>query len=81
MLVNLTCYFNPSRSPYRLANYHQFREEVQKENADLYVIELAFGDDEFEIATNGEKLKQIRTPDVMFQKERLLNILLDELPK
>ncbi len=81
MLAILTCYFNPSHSPYRLANYHQFRKEAQKENADLYVIELAFGNDEFEITANGENLKQIRTPDVMFQKERLLNILLDELSK
>jgi hypothetical protein len=80
MLAILTCYFNPDHSPYRLANYQQFREEVHKE-ADLYVIELAFGDDEFELEANGESLKQIRTPDVMWQKERLLNILLDELPE
>lgn len=81
MLAILTCYFNPHHSPYRLENYQQFREEVQKESVDLYAIELAFGDDEFEIAANGETLKQIRTPDIMFQKERLLNILLDELPE
>ncbi len=80
MLVILTCYFNPNHSPYRLANYQQFREEVQKEGVDIYAIELAFGDDEFEITADGENLKQIRTPDIMFQKERLLNILLDELP-
>lgn len=80
MLAILTCYFNPNHSPYRLANYQQFREEVQKEG-DLYAIELAFGDDEFELIADGESLKQIRTPDIMFQKERLLNILLDELPE
>jgi hypothetical protein len=81
MLAVITCYFNPTNCPFRLRNYNNFRKEIASEKVDLYVIELVFGSQKFEIIPESENLKRIRTQDMMFQKERMLNILLDELPE
>jgi hypothetical protein len=75
----LTCYFNPNNYKTRLENYEIFREKFQKSNLKLLTVECAFGDTSFQLEPHSDLL-QIRSPHVMWQKERLLNILVSRLP-
>ena len=82
MIAVISCYFNPISCPYRLANYKRFLKEIAKEDVDLFVVELSFEDEqEFQLTrTTEKKLIQIKSQDIMFQKERMLNILIEDLP-
>lgn len=81
MIVGITCYFNPNQCPYRLANFQRFSEEIRRCGLPLYVVELANGDQPFQIEDSPNYvIKRVRSKDLMFQKERLLNIALDMLP-
>jgi hypothetical protein len=74
----ITCYFNPMRYQRRLANFRIFRDRLQ---LPLVAVELAFGP-EFELqAQDAEILIQLRDGAVLWQKERLLNIALQALPR
>jgi hypothetical protein len=76
MLV-LTSYFNPMKSHRRLANYRAFRLRLI---APLLTVELSF-DGQFELTSaDADRLIQLSGGDVMWQKERLLNIALGMLP-
>ena len=73
----VTSYFNPLRSRRRLANYRTFRSHL---NALLLTVELSF-DGQFELASaDADHLIQLSGGDVMWQKERLLNIALGAVP-
>lgn len=73
----ITSYFNPMRYRRRLANYRTFRARL---DVPLVAVELAYGDG-FELgAGDAEILIQLRGRDVMWQKERLLNLALAALP-
>lgn len=81
MIVAITCYFNPNKSKLRLDNYRIFREHIQAEGIKLYCAELACGDDPFQLKkSDADYMLQVRATDIMWQKERLLNILLGLLP-
>jgi hypothetical protein len=73
----ITCYFNPAGYRRRLANYRVFRERLP---VPLVAVELGYGPD-FELSENdADILVQLRGQDVMWQKERLLNLALRVLP-
>ena len=73
----ITAYFNPAGYTRRLKNYRLFRQHV---TAPLVTVELSF-DGHFELATgDAEILVQLHGGDVMWQKERLLNLALQRLP-
>jgi len=73
----LTSYFNPMRYRRRRANYRAFREQL---NVPLVAVELANGAG-FELTEeDADVLIQLRDGDVMWQKERLLNVALGALP-
>jgi hypothetical protein len=73
----ITSYFNPAGYRRRLANYRTFARHL---DVPLLTVELAF-DDDFELgADDADILVQLRGGDVMWQKERLLNIALRALP-
>ena len=73
----LTSYFNPMRYRRRRANYRAFRERL---NVPLVAVELANGAG-FELTEeDADVLIQLRDGDVMWQKERLLNVALGALP-
>lgn len=77
MLYAITSYFNPARYRRRLANYRTFRRHMREP---LVAVELSF-DGHFELEqSDATRLVQVRATDVMFQKERLLNLALDALP-
>jgi hypothetical protein len=76
-LWGIAAYFNPLRSRRRLANYQAFRRHL---TVPLLTVELSFGA-EFELSRNSaEILIQVREGDILWQKERLLNLALDALP-
>jgi hypothetical protein len=77
MLWGITSFFNPAGFDSRRANYRTFRSRL---NVPLLTVELSFADG-FELQpTDAEILLQISGGDVMWQKERLLNLALAALP-
>jgi len=74
----ITSYFNPMRYRRRLANYRTFRENLK---VPLITVELSFGGEEFDLREGeADILIQLRGRDVLWQKERLLNVALQNLP-
>jgi len=78
-LAVLTTFFNPKNYINLRYNYLKFSEKI-KEKADLFPIELSFNDDFF---IEDENVIQIKGTEenILWQKERLLNIALENLPK
>jgi hypothetical protein len=73
----VTAYFNPAGYKSRLANYHRFRRHLA---APLVTVELSF-DGTFALRPgDADVLVQLRGGDVMWQKERLLNIGFRHVP-
>jgi hypothetical protein len=74
----ITSYWNPMRYRRRRMNYQVFRRHL---SLPLLAIELAYGP-EFELGEgDAEILLQLRARDVLWQKERLLNVALQRLPQ
>jgi hypothetical protein len=77
-LWGITCYFNPVGYRRRLENYRVFRRRLA---IPLVTVELSF-DGAFQLCDeDADILVQIHGRDVMWQKERLLNIALERVPK
>lgn len=76
MLGLITCFFNPTNSKTLKSNYLEFRKHL---NHPIVTVELAFDEQPFFI----DDAIQIRgsQKNIMWQKERLLNIALKSLPK
>ena len=73
----ITSYYNPVGSRRRRENYRRFHDNLR---VPLVAVELAF-DRGFELAEgDADILIRLRGPDVMWQKERLLNIAVAALP-
>ena len=73
----ITCYFNPVGFKRRIANYRLFRQRLA---APLVTVELSF-DGTFQLRhDDADILVQLHGHDVMWQKERLLNLALKCLP-
>lgn len=74
----ITAYFNPSRYRSRLRNYRIFRQHL---NVPLVTVELGF-DGTFELnSRDAEVVIQIDGHDVLWQKERLLNVAISAVPE
>jgi hypothetical protein len=74
----ITCYFNPAGYRRRLENYRVFRRRLA---VPLVAVELSF-DGSFQLQDDdADILVRIHSRDVMWQKERLLNIALERVPK
>jgi len=77
MIAAITCHFNPIEYENIVRNYWMFREDIQKSGVDLFTIELSFNK-KFEIE---DAIHVEGGPEhIMWQKERLLNLLIDQLP-
>jgi hypothetical protein len=73
----VTAYFNPMHWRRRLVNYRAFRERLR---VPLVAVELGY-DGQFDLRPgDAELLLQDPGKDVMWQKERLLNLALEALP-
>ena len=74
----ITAYFNPCRYRTRLANFRTFRAHL---GAPLVAVELAYGGD-FDLEPgDADVLIRLRGRDVLWQKERLLNVAIDSIPE
>lgn len=74
----VTAYFNPDRYRTKRRNYDAFRARLDG-RVPLLTVEAAFGGDDFELPAS-DAVVRVRGRDVMWQKERLLNVALDRLP-
>jgi hypothetical protein len=77
MLWAITSYFNPMLYERRRINYQLFRRSLR---LPLLAIELAYGENFELVESDADMLIQLRGKDVMWQKERLLNLALSALP-
>ena len=73
----ISAHFNPRRYRSRLRNFQAFRRALA---VPLAAVELST-DGDFELCgDDADILVQVTCPDVMWQKERLLNLAIDRLP-
>lgn len=73
----VTAYYNPGGYENRRANYHAFRRKL-----DIPLITVECSDGDFDLSPlDADILVQIPARDVMWQKERLLNIGSRRLPR
>lgn len=78
----VTSYFNPEGYTNIKRNLVFFRKELNSQKVPLVIVELAFGKKPFELCKkDADILIQVRSNSVMWQKERLLNIGINSLPK
>jgi hypothetical protein len=78
-LVAVTCYFNPCNYQSLKRNYKTFAAEIRRQGIALYSAEVAYGDEPFFLAEDEFTLR-LRSNDVLWQKERILNLLIARLP-
>ena len=74
----VTCYFNPQSYATRLENYHRFKSAFERSGARFVTVECAFDNQPFVLP--GPNVISVRASDVMWQKERLLNLAISRLP-
>src|SRR5262249_16991974 len=72
-------FFNPAGYRSRVENYTVFAEGLARQGANLLTVELAFGDDPFQLPPGAGALR-LRGQSVLWQKERLINYALSRLP-
>lgn len=80
----ITTFFNPVGYRSKKRNYNFFRKKSKKQGLKLVTVELAFDNAKFELRKgDADILLQLRTDskNVMWQKERLMNIALKNVPK
>jgi hypothetical protein len=74
----VTCYFNPLSYATRLDNYLRFKAPFARCEARFITVECAFENQPFVLP--GRNVIRMRARDVMWQKERLLNLAISGLP-
>lgn len=79
-LAVITSYYNPEHYRTRRQNFDAFASALSDAGIPLVVIEAAFGEDEFELDPRYGDIHRVRGRHVLWQKERLLNLLLERLP-
>ncbi len=77
MLWAITCYFNPVGYRRRLQNYRFFRDRLE---APLATVEWSLSGDFVLTPADADILIQVQGGDILWQKERLLNIAIGALP-
>jgi hypothetical protein len=75
----VTAYFNPAGFRSRRRNYDLFRDRIQAAGIPLVTVEYALGNRPFELPP-GIGVHRVRGRDIMWQKERLLNVAIAGLP-
>lgn len=75
----ITCLFKPGGYRTKTDNFARFQAALAAQGVVRSINECAFGNAPFELAP-GDRIRQIRARDVIWQKERLLNLALAALP-
>ncbi len=77
----VSVFLNPAGYKNKIKNYRLFRQSSKKQGLNLLTVELAFGKAPFELKKeDAEILIQLKTDQILWQKERLLNIGIKNLP-
>ncbi|MBL8018911.1 MAG: hypothetical protein JNM27_04520 [Leptospirales bacterium] len=79
-LAIITSYYNPQHYVSRRENFHCFARFLGQAARNLFVVESAFESDDFELS-EFPGLSRIRGGDVLWQKERILNLAMRSLPE
>ena len=81
-LIAITSFFNPSNYKNKKQNFIKFRDNLRKQGVPLLVVECAFGDSDYEIEKeDADIIIRVRSNSKIWQKERLLNIGVNYVPK
>lgn len=75
----ISCFFNSNAYITKPTNYNKFIEKIEASGLNYLIVECAFGNQPFTLKKS-KHIIQIRTNNIMWQKERLLNIAIDKLP-
>jgi hypothetical protein len=75
----ISCYFNANRFKSKRDNYTRFITGIERLNLPYRIVECAFANAPFELADTPQILR-VRSRDILWQKERLLNLALAALP-
>ena len=71
----ITSFFNPSGYSNKIENLRRFRRESKRQGLYLLVVEVAFGDQPFELTDrDADIVVRKRSDAILWQKERLLNL-------
>jgi hypothetical protein len=79
-LCVLTTYFNPEDYVCRRENYFHFIEAMDACGVPCLTVECAFGAQSFKLPTSATMIRK-RATSILWQKERLLNAAIRELPR
>lgn len=74
--VIVSCFFNPTNSPYRIKAFNKFKESI--EHLNHYIIECVIGNAKPQLS--GKNIHHVYTKDLLWHKESLLNKAIAELP-
>jgi len=78
----ISTFYNPAGYGNKLLNYRKFHDGLKRQGLPLLTVELAFGDNPFELQTSdADILLQFRTTSVLWHKERMFNAALKGLPQ
>ncbi len=81
-LIVLTMVSNPCRYRSRYKLYREFEQYVAASGAELFTVEMAFGERPFEVTSSGnERHVQLRHSDEMWHKENAINVGLSALSR
>jgi hypothetical protein len=78
-LAVVASYFNSHDYASKRRGLELFRHSMERSGVPLFIGECAFGEEAFELAPSSSVF-QFRCSDVMWQKERLLNLTIDRVP-
>lgn len=78
-LCIITTYFNSHGYQTKLTNYERFIDPIRSSGLKSVVVECAFGDAPFQLTPSPGTI-QVRAKDVLWQKERLLNVAVAHVP-
>jgi hypothetical protein len=77
----ITTYFNPAGYRTKLRNLEVFAARARRQGLKLMVVELAFEEDPFRVPFPlADSILRVRSNSVLWQKERLLNLAVGQLP-
>lgn len=76
----ISCYFNPCCYKSKEKNYQKFIEAIEASGLHYIVIECVFRNQAF-FLPEAKNIFRVRAEDVIWQKERLLNIVVGKLPR
>ncbi len=75
----ISCFYNPNSYKTKPINFDNFLNKIESANLNYLFVECAFGNQPFSLKKSPNIIR-IRTKDIMWQKERLLNIAVSHLP-